>query len=129
MSEQCVIEKRIEDPQERGESLPEFVPAADIFEKESGFLIRCEMPGVWEENLEIIYEDHVLTLVGQQNDAEEQGFDCLGSEFATGIYRRSFTVSQPVDADHIKARLKDGVLNVDIPKAKQSLAKRIAVEV
>jgi HSP20 family protein len=107
---------------------PVFVPAADIYETPAGVLIRCDMPGVSEQDLEITLENKQLTVTGPQMGQGREGFETLVGEYLTGIYQRSFALGRDLDDSAIKARLKDGVLEIELPKAREAQPRRITVE-
>ena len=108
--------------------LPVFVPVADIFETPETILIRCDMPGVAESDLEINLENKVLTIMGSQMGQGRDGCDTLAREYETGVYQRSFALSRDLDDSAVKARLRDGVLEIELPKAKEARPRRIPVE-
>jgi HSP20 family protein len=107
---------------------PVFVPAADIYETPAGVLIRCDMPGVAEQDLEITLENKQLTVTGPQMGQGREGFETLVGEYLTGVYQRSFGLSRDLDDSAVTARLKDGVLEITLPKAREALPRRIPVE-
>ncbi len=113
----------------QGVHRPEFLPAADIYETPAGVWIRCDMPGVSEEDLEVTLENKVLKVRGSQMGQGREGLETLAGEYLTGVYERSFVLSRDLDASAVKARMKDGVLEVELPKAKEAQPRRIAVEV
>jgi HSP20 family protein len=104
-----------------------YVPAADIYETRDSILIRCDMPGVAESDVEIILENRLLTLSGPQQPVEREGFDAILREYPTGVYRRSFNLNRDLDGAAVKARMSHGVLEIEIPKAKAPEARRIPV--
>lgn len=108
---------------------PVFLPAADIYESPAGVWIRCDMPGVAEEELEITLENKVLTVTGTQMGQGRAGLESQAGEYLTGVYQRSFGLSRDFDESAIRARMKDGVLEIEIPKAKEARPRRIPVEV
>lgn len=107
---------------------PVFVPAADIYETPGGIVIRCDMPGVAEQDLEITLENKQLTVTGPQMGQGREGFETLAGEYLTGVYQRSFTLSRDLDDSGVTARLKDGVLEIQLPKAREAQPRRIPVE-
>ncbi|MDK2857172.1 MAG: hypothetical protein PWQ89_291 [Verrucomicrobiota bacterium] len=111
------------------ENRPVFVPDTDIYEKENSILVRCDMPGVDSSGMEITLDDHVLTITGSQGRYQPEGFDPVLEEYGTGVYRRSFTMSREIDEAGITARIRNGVLEVELPKAADARPRRIAVEV
>lgn len=111
-----------------GTEKPVFRPAADIDETPDAILIRCEMPGVPEENVEILLENKVLKLRGTQVSPSREGFQARILEYRSGIYQRSFQLHRDVDEAGVKARLKNGVLEIEVPKQKPAEARRIPIE-
>jgi HSP20 family molecular chaperone IbpA len=71
----------------------------------------------------------VLTITGSQGRYQPEGFDQVLEEYGTGVYRRSFTMSREIDEAGITARIRNGVLEVELPKAADARPRRIAVEV
>lgn len=104
-----------------------FVPAADIHETPTAILIRCDMPGVAESDIEIVLENRVLTISGTQKAVEREGFESLVQEYPLGDYRRSFNLNRDLDGSAVKARLNHGVLEIEVPKAKPVEARRIPI--
>ena len=107
---------------------PVFVPTTDIYEQDKSILIRCDMPGVDDKNLEVTLEDRVLTLTGTQAEDRPEHYDLVLGEYNTGVYHRSFTVQQEIDHAKIKAHIQNGVLQIELPKAEQAQPKKIAIE-
>lgn len=111
----------------RENNRPVFMPAADIYETPDGVLIRCDMPGVADDDVEITLENRVLTVRGTQMGQGKEGSETLSGEYLTGVYERSFGLSRDLDDSAVKARLKDGVLDIELPKAKEAQPRRIHV--
>ncbi len=108
--------------------LPVFTPEADIFEKDDALLVICDMPGVAESAVDIDLKDDVLTITGQQSDQSPEKGQLVYRGYATGIYRRAFTLATDIDREKIKARLVNGVLSITLPKAESVRPRKIAVE-
>ena len=106
---------------------PEFTPAVDIYETPNAILIRCDMPGVAQEDLEIILANKVLTLTGRQREQDPGTCEAGTCEYRSGVYKRSFDIKRDLDESAVKARLRDGVLEIVIPKQKKLQPKRIQV--
>jgi HSP20 family protein len=106
---------------------PEFTPAVDIYETPNAILIRCDMPGVAQEDLEIILADKVLTLTGRQREQDWRTSGSGTCEYQTGVYKRSFDIKRDLDESAVKARLKDGVLEIELPKTAEPGPRRIPV--
>ena len=104
-----------------------FVPAADIFETETALTVLVEMPGVERNAINIAVEEDVLRIEGQIDFTKYQGMEPVYTEYNVGHYARGFTLSGQIDRDGISAHLADGVLTLTLPKAKEAMPRRIAV--
>jgi len=104
-----------------------FVPAADIFETEDALTVIMEMPGVKKDDINIHVEDDVLRVEGRIDYAGYEGTDPVYTEYNVGHYARGFTLSGKIDREAINARLDDGVLTLNLPKSKEAMPRRIAV--
>ncbi|MBU1693940.1 MAG: Hsp20/alpha crystallin family protein [Verrucomicrobia bacterium] len=113
---------------ELAQDRPVFLPPTDIYERDDGVLVVCDMPGVDEKHVDVTLEDDVLTLTGSQQVQEPEGHELLHRGHWPGVFRRSFTLTTEVDREKIKARIRHGVLEVVLPKAKETQPKRIKVE-
>ena len=103
------------------------MPATDILECEDGFHIYMDLPGVAPESLSIDLEQNELTVRGESgytNHAEQQ----MRNEFSALNYERVFTLSDMVDREHIKAVVKDGVLDLFLPKAETMKPRKIEIK-
>lgn len=109
------------------ENEPVYVSRADILETADHFTVVADMPGVDEKSVEATVQNRVLTLEGWARSDKPQGHQALGQEFGAGRFRRDFTLPDSVDADHIQARVKSGVLTVVIPKKEEVKARKIQV--
>jgi HSP20 family molecular chaperone IbpA len=106
-----------------------YVPEVDIYETQDGLWLWADMPGVDENSLEVRVADGVLSIEGQVALQEYDSLDPVYTEYNVGNYARRFSLSNEIDADHIKARMTDGVLALELPKAERAKPKRIAVSV
>jgi HSP20 family molecular chaperone IbpA len=105
-----------------------FVPRVDIYEtKESIFLI-ADMPGVDEKTVEVELEKNILTITGWTDEGKLKDHSLLFSEYETGDYERSFTLSDEIDREKINATVKQGVLLLELPKAEKIKPKKIAIK-
>jgi HSP20 family protein len=109
-------------------STPAWAPPVDISERTDAYVLTVELPGVKIEDLEIVFQDGLLTIQGArlltQDSADEQ-FHVLERRY--GLFRRSITLPLHVQADAIEASTEDGVLQVVVPKVEQAKPKRIEV--
>jgi HSP20 family protein len=105
---------------------PLFSPRTEISETKDEVLLVAQMPGVDENSVDVTLEDHVLTISGKTRDVAPEGYRRIYAEFERGDFRRSFELSDEVDAEKIEASVKDGILRVRVPKAKPA-TRRIPV--
>ena len=104
-------------------------PAVDIAESESGITLVADMPGVAKDRLTIKVEGDNLTIEGQAQVDVPENIELLHSEVRSPYFRRSFTLSRDLDPAKIEATLKNGVLQMHIPKSEEARPKRIDVKV
>lgn len=104
-------------------------PAVDIAESESGITLLADMPGVSKERLTIKVEGGSLTIEGQAQIDVPDNIELLHSEVRSPYFRRSFTLSRDLDPAKIEATLRNGVLQMHIPKSEEARPKRIEVKV
>ena len=113
-----------------GMSTPVWAPAVDISERKDAYLLAAELPGVGIEDLEITFEDGLLTIQGQRHTAPDSSEERIHrAERRHGAFRRSITLPTHVKPDAIEATTQDGVLRIMVPKADEVHAKRIQVRV
>ena len=105
-----------------------FIPRTDIYETADGLVLVADMPGVDENSVDINVERRVLTITGQMNTKESVLGRAMYTEYETGDYERSFTLAEEVDAEHIAATVKNGVLRLILPKSEKAKPKKIAVK-
>jgi HSP20 family molecular chaperone IbpA len=103
-------------------------PATDIFEDDAQITLVADMPGVSRERLNVQVDHDTLLLEGAIDVPGAVELQALHADVRAGSYRRSFVLSQELDAERIEATLKDGVLQVRIPKRAELRARRIAVQ-
>ena len=103
------------------------LPAVDITESESGITLCADLPGVSKERLTVKVEGEDLTIEGQAHIDVPENIALLHSEVRSPYFRRSFTLSRDLDPAKIEATLKNGVLQMHIPKSEEAKPKRIEV--
>jgi len=113
---------------ERSASGYVFTPRVDIWETEDNIYLIAEMPGVDEKGVDINLENNTLKIIGRVEPEEFEGYEKVYSEYSTGHYERTFTISQEIDTDNIKATIKQGVLKIVLPKKESAKPKRIEVK-
>lgn len=105
-----------------------WMPAVDVSENETAMIVRAELPGMKQEDIELNLQDNVLTLKGEkkkETKEEQENFQRI--ERSYGSFTRTFTLSATVKQDAIKATFKDGILEINLPKAEEAHAKKIAI--
>ena len=113
------------DPQAQQRML--FNPPIDIFETADGLVLQADLPGVTLETLELQIQDARLTLFGRVESILPEDAKLLHQEYRTGDFLRSFILSDEVDYERITARLKHGVLTVELPRTARAKPRRIPV--
>ena len=111
---------------EQTRNVPVFLPAVDIFESDEGITVVADMPGVTAKGLSVDLKNDILTIKGE-TPLRGEGRNIIYREYQEGNYFRNFTLSDQIDQSKIKARLKDGVLTLELPKAEKAKPKQIEV--
>jgi len=113
---------------ERTRQRKAYVPRTDIYETDQAIHVAAEMPGVSEQSTEVTLENGVLTLRGFVEPAPpEEGLALSHAEYQVGDYERAFTVSEEIDQDKITAKVRDGVLELTLPKSEKAKTRKIPV--
>jgi HSP20 family protein len=107
-----------------------FTPPVDIEETPEEFVIRADLPGIPQKDVKVSLMGDTLTIRGERR---EERSTKEGShhrmERVSGTFERSFTLGAPVRADAVKAQVRDGVLEVRVPKAEEARLRQIDVQV
>jgi len=107
-----------------------FCPVVDIDEQEKHFSVYMELPGVKESDVNISIKDNILTIAGEKKTAEESDSkNYHHSERIFGKFKRSFRLDDLVDRDNISAEFKNGMLNITIPKIKETGPKQLEIKI
>jgi HSP20 family molecular chaperone IbpA len=104
-----------------------FTPAVDILELPDELVLQVDLPGVKADAVDVHFERGELTVKARREAAARKGRG-LVEEFLPGEFTRGFLISQDVAADKISAELKNGVLQVHLPKAETAMPRRISVK-
>ena len=123
-------EKRTSEAQtpERLEQGVYFTPLVDIAETNDEFIFQADVPGVKTEDLDISFEDGVLTIDGRVKARRPENQQYVWEEYGVGHFYRSFNIDTPVKADAIKAELKNGELTLHVPKAESARTRKIEIK-
>jgi HSP20 family protein len=105
-----------------------WVPAMDLVETEDHYVLRADLPGLADEDVNVQLEDNVLTISGQrpsEHDQQQEGYYRL--ERAFGSFSRSLTLPEGVDPDGVQAHFDRGVLEIQIPKPEQKKPRQVQI--
>jgi HSP20 family protein len=107
-----------------------WVPALDLYEDKDNLVLRLEVPGMRREEIDISFQDGLLTISGERKAEERpEVLETYRSERFTGRFHRSLELPKPVQSDKAFAVYRDGVLTVTLPKTDEARPKQIEVKV
>ena len=107
-----------------------FVPAVDVYEDEKKVVLKLEVPGMEEKDLDVRVENHTLTVKGKrkfENEEKEENFHRIEQRY--GSFYRVFTLPSTVDTENIDAKYDAGVLKLELKKKPEAQPKQIKVNV
>lgn len=117
------------DGADSGETIANWAPAMDVIETGDSVVLRAELPGLTDEDVEISVEDNTLSLKGEKKSHyEDQEGSYRRVESRYGSFYRSFSLPNSVDQDKIDAQFAHGVLEITLPKVEKAKPKKIAVK-
>jgi len=111
-------------------SVRRWIPAMDVLETDGHYVLRADLPGLSEGDVNVELEDNVLTISGQRSTSHEEsknGFHRV--ERSYGSFSRSVTLPEGVDVDGIQANFDKGVLEVKVAKPEQVKPRKVAITV
>ncbi|WP_320173654.1 Hsp20/alpha crystallin family protein [Maridesulfovibrio sp.] len=108
-------------------NIEKFSPATDIIESEQGFYMYVDLPGVSKDELAIDLDENTLIVSGKAAAALGEDEKFINQEFCEGEYTRRFTIADIVDRENIKANLKNGVLELFLPKMPEVQPRKIQI--
>jgi HSP20 family protein len=105
-----------------------WMPAVDVFEKEDKFVVKAELPGMKEEDIDVSVIGDTLSIKGEKKtETEIKDENYYRCERSYGSFYRSIPIPSNVDANKIEASFEDGILEVALPKSAKVKPKKIAV--
>jgi len=114
---------------EKAERELEFVPKFDVKETKEAFLVKADLPGVAEKDIEVTVSGARLTVSGKREEEKKEKGDVYYTwERSCGIFTRSFKLPEGVDLEHIEAELKGGVLTIVAPKKAGFQPRKVTVK-
>ena len=112
----------------RSEDLAAWTPGVDVVEETDAYIFHADLPGVPKENVDITFEDNILTVAGTRERREESGTGQYRRiERRYGRFTRSFALPSQVDTSKVDASFRDGVLVIRVPKAETAKARKIKI--
>jgi HSP20 family molecular chaperone IbpA len=103
-------------------------PDVDILETDADVWVRADLPGVDEKTLAVSLEDGLLSIRGDVSLEPYEKLTPVYAEHTVGSFEQSFRLSSRIDAARIEARLRDGVLELQLPKVADALPRQIAIQ-
>jgi HSP20 family protein len=108
----------------------EFMPPADVIEREKEYLVKIDLPDVRKEDVKVLFEDGVLTIKGERKEAKEvKGETLHRTERFFGAFERTFALPDDVDPKGIHAACKEGVLMVTLPRIEVQKPRPLAISI
>jgi HSP20 family protein len=114
----------------RRAALRSWIPAIDVVENENEYVLRADLPGLTEGDVNVELDENILRISGERKSEHEEktdGFYRL--ERATGRFSRSLSLPEGISADGIEANFDNGVLEVHIQKPEQRKSQKVAISV
>lgn len=106
----------------------EWVPAIDMYEQSNKFVVKAELPGIKEQDIEVSVSDNTLTIKGErktEREVKEENY--YRSERAYGRFFRSIPLPANADTQKVQANYDNGVLEISIPKTAETQPKKIQI--
>jgi HSP20 family protein len=113
-----------------GNTLRRWMPAMDLVETDDHFVLRADLPGLSESDVNIEVEDRVLTISGErkaEHELSKEGYHRV--ERAFGTFSRALTLPEGIDPDAVAATFDRGVLEVRIPKPEERKPRKVTIGV
>jgi HSP20 family protein len=107
-----------------------FVPPADVYEDEQKILVKLEVPGLKESDLDVRVENNILTVRGErkfEKEEKEENFHRIERRY--GSFFRSFMLPNTVDTENVKAQYDAGVLRIELQRKAEAKPKQIKIGV
>ena len=115
---------------DKNSSLATWAPAVDIHETEGELVVKADLPGIAEEDIDVRVEKNMLTIRGERTFEKSVNDDnYLRVERAYGSFSRSFSLPNTVNTEAVQAEYRNGVLTVTMPKREESKPKQVKVNV
>src|SRR5262245_45196239 len=103
-------------------------PPVDVYEDQDAIVIKVDLPGMKQEEIDIERNNETLTIKGErkfEDEARREKYVRVERQY--GLFQRSFTIGIPVEAEKVKATYRDGILELTLPKAEAVKPKKVQV--
>ena len=104
---------------------PSWVPIADVYDSPEAYLLELELPGLAKTDIDLRVKGRELTVRGERHPAGGRSAAFHRLERRYGAFARSFRFDADIDAKHVEAEIKDGLLRLTVPKSKGRSTKRV----
>lgn len=109
--------------------LQQFTPQFDVKETNDAYVFTADMPGMKEEDVDVSITGHRLTITGERNEEKKEGDERYHMvERSYGSFTRSFTLPEGTDPENVDGQLKDGVLQIRVPKKPEVQARKLSLK-
>jgi HSP20 family protein len=115
--------------QEGTRPVPVFRPDVDILERSDAYVVYADIPGADEDSVRVNLERGTLVLDAELATFPDTNWTPVHAEYRPGSYHREFRVSEDIEAEDVSARLKDGVLELRLPKSPKHRPRTIPIQV
>ena len=127
------MERLFEDFFERGSrgvgTLSAWKPSVEVADTKDAVLVKAQVPGISKDNIQVNITDDAITLKGEMKEEEKtEEKNYTRREFRYGVFSRTIALPSTVQADKATAQLKDGVLEITIPKNEKAKGKEIPIQ-
>ena len=115
---------------ERDMTMRTWTPATDIYETKEEYVFRLELPGIRKDEVKVEFDGETLNISGERKEEKEVRKESYHRvERCCGSFKRSFSIPKNVDGSKITAQMKDGILELKVPKVEESKTKAIPISV
>ena len=112
-------------------SSTDWIPNVDFAEKPEAYVVKAEIPGIDPKDIEVVYENGLLTIRGQKvkSESEEKGARFYRSERSYGAFARNLRIPTAIDDKLITATFKHGLLTIVLPKTAETRGQAIPIKI
>lgn len=114
----------------RDVSVTAWHPSVDMYEDENNVCVKMDLPGITKDDINMSFDGHILSVTGRRETEkiEDESSSYWSRERYMGEFHRYVHIPGDVDSENLKAKFKDGVLEVTLPKSEKAKTKKIAIE-